>query len=86
MFFNALARLWKPGARCRSSRCQRPRRYHFRPWLEACEDRLVPSGIVWQDNMESGTNGWAVAGSAGKGSPSILWHLSETNSNSPTHA
>ena len=41
--------------------------------------------IRFQDNMESGSSNWTVAGSDGVGGPA-LWHLSTHRSNSPTTA
>lgn len=37
--------------------------------------------IVFEDNMENGSNGWTVTGF-----PSSLWHLSSRRSQTPTHA
>jgi hypothetical protein len=51
------------------------------------EGRIVPSTIIWQDNMENGPNGWVTTGSDGYSSyPTSLWHQSEYRSNSATHA
>lgn len=47
--------------------------------------RTKSTVIRFQDNMESGSSNWTVAGSDGIGGPA-LWHLSTHRSNSPTTA
>jgi hypothetical protein len=94
MFFKTLTRLWESGTRRGSSRSQRTGRRGFSPRLEEFESRLVPSAIIFQDNMENGTNGWVTTGSDGYSNGSVsLWHqaqddqrASRPRSNSPTHS
>lgn len=87
MFLHTLARFWRSRATRRSTSRQRARRRNIQLSLEQFEGRLVPSTIIWQDNMESGADGWVTTGSDGRSSsPVSLWHQSQLRSKSPTHA
>lgn len=79
MFRKKFAQFGHSAPRPRSLR----RHWFFRPHLEALEGRLVPSTVVFQDNMENGANGWVTDGSDGRwnqtanlrsNSPKTAWH------------
>lgn len=87
MFLTSLLGFLKPSSRAHAARGRRPRGSTFRPQLEPLEDRCVPSTIIFQDNMENGSNGWTTTGSDGiTRSPTSLWHLDSRRANSPSTA